>query len=45
MKKKLIYGTIIVAGIGAIAYMYFLSDTANKGNFSKELDEALENQN
>lgn len=44
MKRKLIYGSIIVVGIGAIAYMYYLTDTANKATFSSDLDRALENQ-
>jgi hypothetical protein len=45
MKKNLIYGSIIVIGVGAIAYMYYLTDTANKNTFSSELDDALENLN
>ena len=45
MKKNLIYGSIIVIGVGAIAYMYYLTDSANKKGFSSELDDALENLN
>ena len=43
MKKKFIYSAIIVVGVGAIAYMYYLTDTANKSNFSSDVDKALEN--
>lgn len=31
MKNKIIYSSIIVIGVGAIAYMYFLTDKANEG--------------
>lgn len=44
MKKQILYSSIIVIGVGAIAYMYFLSDTANEANFDSELDDALKNQ-
>lgn len=30
MKKNIIYGAIIVIGVGAIAYMYNLTDKANE---------------
>ena len=30
MKKNYIYYAIIILGVGAISYMYYLSDFANK---------------
>jgi hypothetical protein len=41
MKGKLIYYSIIVLGIGAISYMYYLSDLSGKKTFSEDLDEAI----
>lgn len=35
MKNKIIYSSIIVIGVGAIAYMYFLTDKANDDKLSK----------
>ena len=44
-KGKLIYWGIIIVGIGAISYMYFLSDVANKDTDADVIDELLEEQN
>lgn len=44
-KGKLIYYAIIVVGIGAIAYMYKLSDAGNKKTFSEDIDEAIKENN
>ena len=44
-KGKLIYWGIIIVGIGAISYMYFLSDVANKDTDADVIDEILEEQN
>ena len=41
MKCKLIYYVIIVLGVGAISYMYYLSDLGGKKTFSEDLDEAI----
>lgn len=41
MKGKLIYYGIIVLGVGAISYMYYLSDLGGKKTFSEDLDEAI----
>jgi hypothetical protein len=41
MKGKLIYYGIIVLGVGAISYMYYLSDLGGKKTFSEDLDNAL----
>ena len=41
MKGKLIYYGIIVLGVGAISYMYYLSDLGGKNTFSEDLDEAI----
>lgn len=35
MKNKIIYSSIIVIGIGAIAYMYFLTDKANSDELTE----------
>jgi hypothetical protein len=45
MKGKLIYYAIIVAGVGAISYMYFLSDAANKNSDAEVIDELLNENN
>lgn len=39
--KQILYSGIIIIGVGAIAYMYYLSDAANKDSFSDEMDEAV----
>ena len=44
-KGKLIYWGIIIVGTGAISYMYFLSDVANKDTDADVIDEILEEQN
>ena len=44
-KGKLIYWGIIIVGIGAISYMYFLSDVANKDTDADVIDDILEEQN
>ncbi len=44
-KGKLIYWGIIIVGIGAISYMYFLSDVANKDTDADVIDEIIEEQN
>jgi hypothetical protein len=41
MKGKFIYYSIIVLGVGAISYMYYLSDLGGKKTFSEDLDEAV----
>lgn len=43
-KEKLIYWAIIIAGVGAISYMYFLSDVANKDSDAEVIDELIEEQ-
>ena len=44
-KGKLIYWGIIIVGIGAMSYMYFLSDVANKDTDADVIDEIIEEQN
>ena len=36
MKKNLIYYGIIIVGVGAISYMYYLSDFGNKNEKKNE---------
>lgn len=43
MKKNILYGAIIVIGVGAIAYMYNMTDKASQSNFDEDLDGALDN--
>jgi len=45
MKGKFIYYAIIVVGVGAISYMYFLSDAGSKGSFSDDLDASFDKLN
>ena len=45
MKGKLIYYGIIVMGIGAIAYMYRLSDLGNQETDKKIIDDLLDEGN
>ena len=44
MKKNILYGAIIVIGVGAIAYMYNMTDKASKDYFDDDFDEAVSNQ-
>jgi hypothetical protein len=45
MKGKFVYYAIIVLGVGAISYMYYLSDLGGKKTFSDDLDEAIKSNN
>jgi hypothetical protein len=42
MGGKTIYYAIIILGVGAISYMYFLSDAGGKATFSEDLDKEFE---
>jgi len=42
MRGKTIYYAIIVLGVGAISYMYYLSDAGSKSSFSDDLDTEFE---
>ncbi len=42
MKGNLIYYAIIVVGVGAISYMYYLSDAGSKSSLSADLDAGFE---
>jgi len=41
MKGNGVYYAIIILGVGAISYMYYLSDLGGKKTFSEDLDNAL----
>jgi|TARA_R110000744_G_scaffold361989_1_gene469958 hypothetical protein len=45
VKGKLVYYGIIAVGVGAISYMYFLSDVANKDRDAEVIDELIEENN
>ena len=42
MGGKTIYYGIIILGVGAISYMYFLSDAGSKASLSDDLDAGFE---
>jgi len=42
MKGNLIYYAIVVVGVGAISYMYYLSDAGSKSSFEDDLDASFE---
>ena len=42
MGGKTIYYAIIILGVGAISYMYFLSDAGSKASLSDDLDAGFE---
>lgn len=42
MGGKTIYYGIIILGVGAISYMYFLSDAGSKASLSDDLDAEFE---
>ena len=42
MGGKTIYYAIIILGVGAISYMYFLSDAGSKVSLSDDLDAGFE---
>ena len=41
-KGKNIYYGIIILGVSAISYMYFLFDAGNKGSFEDDLDKGID---
>ena len=45
MKGKAIYYAIIVLGIGAISYMYYMTDTANRDTLADDIDASIKEQN
>lgn len=45
MKGNLIYYAIIVVGVGAIAYMYNLSDLGNKNKDKETIDNLVKEGN
>jgi len=45
MKGKLIYYAIIIVGVGAIAYMYNLSDLGNKNKDKDTIDDLVKEGN
>ena len=45
MGKKIIYYAIISLGLGAISYMYYLSDAGGKDTFDEDLDEVANDLN
>lgn len=45
MKGNLIYYAIIIVGVGAIAYMYNLSDLGNKNKDKDTIDDLVEKGN
>lgn len=44
-KGKIIYYAIIIVGVGAIAYMYNLSDLGNKDKDKDTIDDLVEKGN
>ena len=42
MKGKGVYYAIIILGVGAISYMYFLSDAGSKASLSDDIDAEFE---
>ncbi len=45
MGKKIIYYAIISLGLGAISYMYFLSDAGGRATFDDDIDEIADDLN
>ncbi len=45
MKGNLIYYAIIIVGVGAIAYMYNLSDLGNKNKDKDTIDDLVKEGN
>jgi|TARA_B110000908_G_scaffold4865_1_gene6317 hypothetical protein len=44
-KGKFIYYGIIIVGVGAISYMYFLSDAGNKVSDADVIDDLIKDGN
>lgn len=45
MKGNFIYYAIIVVGVGAISYMYYMTDMASQKTLSDDIDESIKAQN